>query len=399
MLGITEVTWLTEQHASTHAARRFVGSPSLVKSGPLWLASHDYFFDTPVGTVSVFSSADGGINWSATANISAIYWAQLFEHGGSVYLIGPSGDYSGEGDLKIARCTSSPCDGRDWTEAAVLAKGTPERHFHSAPTPVVSDGETLFRAMEVGGTSVPSGDLAVVMLSANASCPDLTAPGCWTVSPGLAWNASWWPHAVGRPARRDPRLEESMASTLRSGKRAWEEANAVVDAKGGVWAMVRLDGPLEHCPSVAECNGAALLSFDRTSGRLSFEAIVNLPTGCNKFAIRRSPADGMFYSLTNPVDADGIESGTCGQRNHAVLAQSADLRSWTTCATILYDDTGFQPADSVHQTGLQYIDFEFDGADIVAAVRAGYRGSVTYHDANRLLIKRVLGYASQCPGA
>lgn len=43
-------------------------------------------------------------------------------------------------------------------------------------------------------------------------------------------------------------------------------------------------------------------------------------------------------------------------------------------------------------TGLQYVDFQFDGADgedLVMTIRAGYRGSSSAHDANRGLFKRL----------
>ena len=65
---------------------------------------------------------------------------------------------------------------------------------------------------------------------------------------------------------------------------------------------------------------------------------------------------------------------------------------------MLYDDTGLTLNDSY--TGLQYMDWtprwSFDGKDMVAAVRAGYRGSVSAHDANRLLIANVSGYQQHC---
>lgn len=48
--------------------------------------------------------------------------------------------------------------------------------------------------------------------------------------------------------------------------------------------------------------------------------------------------------------------------------------------------------------GLQYIDWRFVGSDIVAAVRAGYNGSTTYHDANQLLITRIDNYSGICDG-
>jgi len=56
------------------------------------------------------------------------------------------------------------------------------------------------------------------------------------------------------------------------------------------------------------------------------------------------------------------------------------------------DDTGFQPWASELYTGFQYVDFQLDGSDgddIIALVRAGYRGAESGHNSNRILFKRV----------
>ena len=49
--------------------------------------------------------------------------------------------------------------------------------------------------------------------------------------------------------------------------------------------------------------------------------------------------------------------------------------SWGRCLTLLVDDTGLTPADSARYTGFHYVDWVFDGADILYAVRTGYRGA------------------------
>lgn len=202
LLNVSEVTWLPEAGAYTDHNSRFVGSPSLVKVGNRWLASHDYFFHTPVGTVSVFQSTDEiGVEWEFRANLTGIYWAQLFAPdgpNGDAYLIGPEGDETGKGDLRISRC-AAPCDGSGWDKPATLIAGTADRMFHSAPTPVVHHGPTgqLLRAMEVHGTAVPEGDLGIVMLAASGGCRPLTNPGCWAVSDPILWNSTWLQPATG----------------------------------------------------------------------------------------------------------------------------------------------------------------------------------------------------------
>lgn len=49
---------------------------------------------------------------------------------------------------------------------------------------------------------------------------------------------------------------------------------------------------------------------------------------------------------------------------------------------------GVSLADSVRFTGFHYVDWQFDGPDIIAAVRTAYRGAVSYHNSNRLTFRR-----------
>ena len=44
---------------------------------------------------------------------------------------------------------------------------------------------------------------------------------------------------------------------------------------------------------------------------------------------------------------------------------------------------------SAAYTGFHYVDWIFDGDDILYAVRTGYRGSNSYHNANRMTVKRI----------
>eukprot|EP00054_Salpingoeca_dolichothecata_P013031 m.72499 g.72499 ORF g.72499 m.72499 type:complete len:408 (+) comp20259_c0_seq3:59-1282(+) len=370
---LSEVTWLPEPGPSLHAAQRFVGSPSLVQTDAAWLASHDRFFDVPHGTAYVYASSDL-IEWTSVANITSMYWAQLFNANNQTYIIGTSDDMSGEGNICIARCLTTPCDGKSWSETAVLFK--PEvsgTKYHCAPTPVVEANGTLYRAFDLQTSS----ELQVLLLSAPSSCPDLTSPTCWTKTAPIS------PPSVLTEGSLVPDFAVSNG-------RYWEEPGAIAHANGSISVMVRIDA-LGSCTTLSECNRAVLLQYDARSHELVYDQIVQFPSSCNKFAVRRAD-DGYFYSLTNPVTLVPVQHyglGTCGQRNTAVLTRSKDLYDWKVCQHVLHDDTGLQVNDSLRYTGLQYIDFRFSGDDIIAAVRSGYRGSTSYHDANRLLIVKV----------
>jgi hypothetical protein len=61
----------------------------------------------------------------------------------------------------------------------------------------------------------------------------------------------------------------------------------------------------------------------------------------------------------------------------------------------MQDDTGMPQWMRELQVGFQYVDFQFDGEDIVTAVRASYRGAQTYHNSNRILSQRIVGWRAR----
>jgi hypothetical protein len=56
------------------------------------------------------------------------------------------------------------------------------------------------------------------------------------------------------------------------------------------------------------------------------------------------------------------------------------------------DDSALPSWLSELLTGFQYVDWQFDGNDIIAAVRASYRGAQTYHNSNRILFQRLVNW-------
>jgi len=220
------------------------------------------------------------------------------------------------------------------------------------------------------------------MLRVYAACPDLSEVSCWRMSDALPFDPAWVPSAV-------------VAGL------AWEEAGVIVDNAGNVSVMVRIDLAHDGCGDLASCNRAIRLKYDVPTATLAFDAVVQFPSGSNKFKIGRRPLAAPtdhFYALTNPVTqvpTSDFPPGS-GQRSLLILAHSTDLTTWQSCAPVAFDDTNLSVADSLRLVGLQYVDWVFDGDNLVAAVRAGYRGAVTYHDANRLLLTTVTDFAQLC---
>ena len=283
--------------------------------------------------------------------------------------------------------TRSTDYGATWTIPNVLFPALPGTiGYHCAPTPtlVASDGR-LYRGFEVDGTR------GAMLARTRAAAADmgpgaLLEPSAWELATPLNWsNALLPPGWVG--------------------KFGWQEGNAVEGVDGTVYDILRIDGQTN-----TTYNKAAVLRLEQAgdgpdaggAGRMIFERIIDFPSCSSKFVIRRDPGTGanagprLYYTLSTDVTATAVAQDTVYARNHLVIASSADLFNWTICGTVLADDTGFDPIDSARFTGFHYVDWVFDGGDIVAAVRTGYRGSNTYHNANRMTSIRVTGFRSRC---
>jgi hypothetical protein len=182
------------------------------------------------------------------------------------------------------------------------------------------------------------------------------------------------------------------------------EGNVVQAPNGTMLAILRFDGQSNYT-----YNKAVVFRRERDNanpaGRMIFSQMIDFPSTSSKFTIRKHPHDGHYYTLSTAVTSAAIAGAsqcaswntpncqkTIAARNHLVLARSSDLVKWHSCETLLTDDTGFGLLDSARFTGFQYVDWVFDrriSSTIHYAVRTGYRGSNTYHNANRLTVKSI----------
>ena len=398
----------------------YLGSPSLLvlPSGAL-LASHDFFGAKAgglVGTTCTLISRNGG-PFVPAGNASGVYWATLFSRVGdeNAYLLGTSGDSAGR--IVIAR---SGDEGATWAVATLVASPQP---FSTGPTPVLQAGGRLWRAFEHNiGPGWASG-YASVVLSAAEGAPDLLAPAAWTLSGAL-------PFAAVAPLVPANWSFAPPPYSVKTGF-GWLEGNAV-EAEGGagIYVLLRVN-------SAPAANKAALLELAGPAAAPTFKAWVEPFWGGNsKFSVKRDAATGLYVTLaTNVAEPAGVTlPPTCGpvalpraplpccgfldacaagagnascvwchanNRNQLSLAVArAAGGPWQLAGPpILFDDTGVPAFISEMGTGFQYADWVFVGADIVASVRAGYRGSENFHNSNRHLLKVIANWTRLVPPA
>ncbi len=334
---------------------RFLGSPSLhrLPDGD-WLVSHDIFGRESTTSESFVHRSGDGEHWRRIARIDDLFWPTLFAHGGALHLLGTTREY---GDLVILR---SDDEGRTWTtptdaDHGLLATG----HFHTAPVPFVEHRGRIWRGVESRTLdSMEWGHFHAHLMSA-AIGSDLLRADSWEIGPG--------------------RLPD--AELRERGCTAWLEGNAVVTPDGSVANLLRAHWWTE--------GSQRALLLDR-EGR--WEEIA-MPGGGSKFTVRTDP-EGTYWTLANTALFDASPQRGLAARNTLSLVSSTDLRRWQVERVVLH-----HPDDVRH--GFQYVDWQFDGADIVLACRTAhdFEGAAAhnYHDSNLITFHRIEHYAGEHP--
>lgn len=352
------------------ATKTYVGSPSLaILPDGTYVASHDLFgpgsTEWTSATTRVFRSGDRGATWSPVATVQPAFWSGLFVHRGSLYLMGTTHHH---GRIVIRR---SDDGGVTWTtpDSATTGLLSEGGAYHTAPMPMLVHGDRVWRAFEDAGGGTEWGKrYRAMMLSAPVEA-DLLDRRSWTFS---------------NPLSRDPAWLEGRFN-------AWLEGNAVADAGGRLVDMLRVDTPDGERAALVEISADG-----RTATFAPDRGFVDFPGGAKKFTIRRDPRSEAagerpvwwtLASVVAPVDAGRAHPGAI--RNTLALMRSEDLRHWEMRSIVLHHD-------DVAKHGFQYLDWQFDGDDLVAVSRTAYDdaegGAPRAHDANYLTFHRLAGF-------
>ncbi|MBI2299452.1 MAG: fibronectin type III domain-containing protein [Armatimonadetes bacterium] len=336
-------------HYAAHG--RYIGSPSItfLPDGSL-VASHDLFGPGPQSFTRVFGSPDGGATWTHLSDLEPAFWGKLFVHRGRLYLLACRTEYS---DLLLHW---SDDGGRTWERPAVVAEGP----YHKAPVPVVEHDGRLWTGVELQTGTWPAGFQAVV-----ASVPveaDLRDPAAWRLSAPLPYDPAWLPAGF---------------TTVRE-QQGYLEGNLVLDPAGRLLNVLRYN-------TLPHEGRAVALRVEDGGRRLAFDRVLPFPGGMSKFTIRHHAPTGLYWSLVSRV----TRPDQPGMRSVLTLTSSPDLWHWTPRRDILRDATDYAP----RYVGYQYVDWEFDGKDIVAACRTAFNGARNFHDANHLTFHRIERFA------
>jgi len=349
------------------AGKLFIGSPSIVvlPNGD-YVASHDFF--GPASTehsralTAIFRSGNKGKSWEKIAEINGQFWSNLFVHQNVLYLMGC---WKHHGNLIIRR---SPDSGKSWSDptdssSGLLLKG----EYHTAPVPMVVYNGRLCRAIEnAKSTTTAWGKRYSAMVISAPLEADLLKASSWTSTNALPWDSTYLNGKFG----------------------GWLEGNAVVTREGKLIDFLRVDTkePGRDLAAIVNISEEVkLASFDPAGGFIDFAG------GARKFSIRYDEKSGRYWAITNQITPEFAHLSAGKVRNRLVLQSSSDLRSWTVHKVVLHHP-------EVLKHGFQYVDWQFDGKDMIFLCRTAYDdefgGAENYHNANYLTFHRIRNFRS-----
>lgn len=343
----------------------FVGAPSLVITPEgIYIASMNFTSIQggdrgKVHRTAVYTSTDRGLHWTLQAEIDHMRWSSLFYYRETLYLMGV---YEAFGNAVIRKSLDG---GKTWTSPVDRRHGLlAEGRYHCAPVPVVIHEGRIWRAME---DALSGREFRVFMMSA-AIDEDLLDADSWTFSNKIPFDRSWF--------------DGTMTG--------WLEGNVVITPQQEVIDILRC-GFSDGKHSIA---AMVHISQDGKTARFDPESdFVRFPGASKKFTIRYDPESQKYWSLVNwiqPGDMKHLKKSGAGRiRNNLSLVSSKDLSNWIVERTVLY-----HPDIQYH--AFQYVDWQFDGDDLVAVSRTafddGVGGADSYHNANFITFHRIKGF-------
>ena len=324
-----------------------------------YLAKHDEFgpktAEHESATTRVYQSLNRGLTWHEIAVVKGLFWSNVFELRGAVYMIGT---HHHHGALVIVKSLDG---GTSWSEPRDNKSGLiRDGKFHTAPVPIVFHNGRLWRAVEDGDGPAGWGQMYRPRVMSISVDGDLMDAKKWTISNPIERDGGW--------------LGGDFWCVL--------EGNVVVDRKGIVRNLLRTNRDDTVAVSTLNADGTALAidkEFDRAM----------LPGSSKKILVRWDEPSQLYWALTNPTPPNTPIKETSNIRNRLCIFSSPDLRIWTCRKVLLH-----HPDPKFH--AFQYPDWIVEGDDLLVVSRTayddGFGGAHRAHDANFLTFHRVQGF-------
>lgn len=348
---------------------KYVGSPSIcILPNGDYVASHDEFGPKSnslrTAVTRIFSSSDKGTTWKEISVIKGLFWSNLFVHKGALYNMGTNKEH---GNVVIRKSLDR---GKTWTnpyngETGLLLEG----EYHTAPMPMVIHAGRIWRTVEYA--TAPTDEwgkrYSAMVISAPVNA-DLLDARNWRKSNYLMYDSTYLNGKFG----------------------AWLEGNVVISPENKIVDILRV-----HISGTDSDEFAAVVEISKDGKKATFNpntGFIKFSGGSKKFTIRYDPQTKRYWTIQNiivDIAPQFSNVQTERVRNTIALSSSADLRTWQIHEILLSHP-------DVKRHGFQYIDWQFEGNDIIFVSRTAADdntgGAPNSHDANYLTFHRITDF-------
>lgn len=347
----TVINYLHPDDGAYGFSGRFLCSPSWVRlpDGRL-LASMDVF-GHPQNLTLLFDSDDDGRSWHYVSELMPCFWGKLFLHKGDVYMLACSTEY---GDLLIGKSTDG---GKTFGTPVALLRGSHPGSLgvqHNPQNILVYNGR-IYETLEWGSWGQPEKPFAAMVMSA-AVDDDLLDPASWHFTPPVVYDASW-------------------PGTVNSGNPYNIEGTLVISPKGELLDVNRYGRTGSYGKVIAYKVDTA-----DPDAPLAYSHMIDFPANESKFMIKFDEKSGKYWSVATRI----VDDAHIYARNLLSLMVSDDLEHWRVAKDV-YDYLADDPA----KVGFQYVDFSFEGDDILFDCRTAMNGADSYHNSNYATFDRI----------
>ena len=349
----TVVNYLHPDDEAYSFSGRYLCPTSIVRHPDgFLLASMDlYAHAHPQNLTLIYRSDDDGKTWRYVSELMPCFWGKMFIHKGELYMLACSTEY---GDLLIGKSVDG---GKTFSAPTTLLRGSNgkngESGIHKNPQNIVRYNGRIYETLEWGSWDNKEYCHAAMVMSCDEN-DDLLMPENWSFTEPRKFD------------RFKPELEKMSLPRMTI------EGTLVLSPEGKLLDIMRF-GKREK----ALCYEVDLNDHEKM---LEYSYLMDFPANFSKFMIKYDLISKKYYSIVCRL----YEGCPDSARNYQTLMSSSDLKVWRDEA-VLYD---FRDMDR-NKVGLQYVDFEFDGDDIIYLCRTAFNGADSFHNSNYSTFHRI----------
>ncbi len=352
------VNYLHPEDGAYKFSGQFLCSPSLVQHPDGYLlASMDLFEgDAPQNLTLIYRSDDGGETWHYVSELMPCFWGKMFIHKGELYMLSVSTEY---GDLLIGKSTDG---GKTFGMPTVILRGSGRGKTagtHKAPQDITYHNGRIYTPIEWGSWRI--GGHAVMVLSCDENA-DLLVAENWHLSEPVRYNTEW----------------EGIPEGFSQGN---IEGNIILHPDGNLYNIMRYE--MRYLVPDRGLIMAYKINTEDPEAPVEFSHTIKFMANASKFAIKKDEVSGKYYSIATRLTPERHQ----GARNLLSLMVSDDLENWEVACDLI-DARDKDP----QYTGFQYVDFLFDGDDIIYLCRTGIHRPNSYHNTNYSTFHRIKNF-------